>query len=257
MHPVLVHLGKITIYTYGFFIAVGFIAGILLAKREAGRLGTDPDLIMDLSFYIIISAIIGSRLFYVLTAPETFMADPLEIFKIWNGGLVFYGGFILSLITAMIYINRKQMLMWQTADILAPSIAIGQFFGRLGCFSAGCCYGKTCDLPWAITFRHPDTLAPLGVPLHPTQLYHALGNLLVFGILWSFRKRKKFHGQLFWIYVVMYGAIRSILEIFRGDFRGRTFCDMLSMSQIVGIAMVITGIAMLVILGRKKTVEAA
>jgi phosphatidylglycerol:prolipoprotein diacylglycerol transferase len=252
MHPVLLQLGKVTVYTYGFLIAVGFIVGILLAKKEAARLGRDPEMIMDLSFYIIISAIVGSRLVYVLTSPEIFIHDPLEMFKIWNGGLVFYGGFIMSLITAIVYVKRKRLSLWETADIIAPAIAIGQFFGRLGCFSAGCCYGKICDLPWAVTFRHPDSLAPVGLPLHPTQLYHSFANLLIFFLLWSFRKKTKFQGQLFWIYVSVYGAVRSFLEIFRNDFRGHVFFNIFSVSQVIGGIMVITGIVMLMILNRKN-----
>lgn len=180
MHPVLLKLGNISVYTYGFFIAVGFVIGILIAKREAKRRNIDPELIMDLSFYIIIAAIIGSRLFYVITTPASFIENPVDIFKIWNGGLVFYGGFILALVTAAWYVRKQHLNVWQIADVFAPSIALGQFFGRLGCFSAGCCYGKVCDLPWAVTFHDPNSLAPTNIPLHPTQLYHALGNVMIF-----------------------------------------------------------------------------
>jgi phosphatidylglycerol---prolipoprotein diacylglyceryl transferase len=252
MHPVLIRLGSVSIYTYGFFIALGFIAGILLARREAGKVGIDPDMIMDLTFYIIISAIVGSRLLYVATMPDVYLKNPLEIFKIWNGGLVFYGGFILALITAVGFIARHKAPLWKVMDIFAPSIAIGQFFGRLGCFSAGCCYGKITDLPWAVTFHHPESLAPIGMPLHPTQLYHALGNLTVFLILMGIKKRKKFQGQLFWSYVALEGGIRCFIEIFRGDFRGQFFLDVLSMSQVIGSLMVLTGGAALILLGRKN-----
>jgi phosphatidylglycerol---prolipoprotein diacylglyceryl transferase len=252
MHPVLIRFGDISIYTYGFFIAVGFVVGILLAKKEAARVGIDPDLIMDLSFYIIISAIVGSRLFYVLTMPETYLKKPLEIFKIWNGGLVFYGGFILALITAIFFIVKRKAPLWKTADIFAPSVAIGQFFGRLGCFSAGCCYGKICDLPWAVTFRHPESLAPIGIPLHPSQLYHALGNFLIFAILQKMKNKKKFHGQLFWTYVALDGGIRCFLEIFRGDFRGQIFLNLFSLSQVIGALMILIGIAMLTALKRQN-----
>lgn len=252
MHPVLIQFGKVSVYTYGFFIAIGFIVGILLAKKESIKQGINPDDIMDLAFYMILSAVIGSRLFYVMTTPETFLDDPLSIFKIWNGGLVFYGGFILCMVTFFTYVKIKQLDVWKTADICAPSIAIGQFFGRLGCFSAGCCFGKVCDLPWAVTFSNPDSLAPTGIPLHPSQLYHALGNLFIFVVIFSFRNHKRYQGQLFWTYVVLYGAVRSILEMFRGDFRGSIFFNLFSVSQMIGGTMVITGLAMLIILGRKK-----
>ena len=253
MHPVLIQFGKVTVYTYGFSIAVGFIVGILLAKHEAKRTGIDADLIMDLSFYIILSAIIGSRLFYVLTSPESFLKDPLSIIKILTGGLVFYGGFALSFIVAVIYIKIRKMPLWQTADIFAPSIALGQFFGRLGCFSAGCCFGKVCDLPWAITFNNPDSLAPTGIPLHPAQLYHAFGDLLIFSLLLFLKNKKKYEGQIFWMYIVMHGTTRFFIEIFRGDFRGKIFFNMFSISQIIGTIMVITGIVIMFFLNKKAT----
>ncbi|MFO7964489.1 MAG: prolipoprotein diacylglyceryl transferase [Desulfobacterales bacterium] len=252
MHPILLKIGNISIYTYGFFIAVGFVSGILLAKKEAERRGIDPDRMMDLAFYIIIAAIIGSRLFYVLMTPKTFIGNPLDVFKVWEGGLVFYGGFIGAVIAAVWYIRRQSLDMWKIADSVAPAIALGQFFGRLGCFSAGCCYGKICDQPWAVTFHDPNSLAPVGIPLHPTQLYHALGNALIFATLWTFRKRTRFNGQLFWMYVMIYGGVRAALEIFRNDFRGHFFFQMISISQVIGIAMAASGTAMLVILNRKN-----
>ena len=252
MYPTLLKFGKIAIYTYGLFIATGFLVGIILARKEARRLNENPESMIDLCFYILIAAIVGSRLFYVATNPETFLSDPLEIFRIWNGGLVFYGGFIAALLTAIVYLKNQNMDMWKAADMLTPSLSIGQFLGRLGCFFAGCCYGKTCDLPWAVTFNHPDSLAPLGVPLHPSQLYHALGNLVIFCILWFLRRRKKFNGQLFWIYVLLYGVARGFLEIFRGDFRGQTVLGFLSISQVIGGLMALTAVVMLVVLGRRK-----
>ena len=252
MHPVLIHVESISIYTYGFFIAVGFVTGILLAKKEAVRVGINPELILDISFYVLISAIAGSRLFYIVTMPETYMKRPLEILKIWNGGLVFYGGFILALATAIFFILKRRAPLWKTADVFAPSIAIGQFFGRLGCLSAGCCYGKICDLPWAVTFRHPESLAPTGIPLHPSQLYHAVGNFLIFVILLIMKNNKKFHGQLFWTYVVLDGGVRCFLEFFRGDFRGRIFLNYFSLSQVIGVLMLLLGIAMLTALKNKN-----
>ena len=250
MYPVLFKLGPLTIHTYGFFVAMGFIVGIFLAKNEAKRSGEDQEKIMDLFFYILIAAIAGSRLFYVAINFELFLADPLEIFKIWNGGLVFYGGFIAALIAGIIYLKKNKMPLWKTADIVAPSLALGQFFGRLGCFFAGCCYGKACDLPWAVTFAHPDTLAPTGTFLHPTQLYHSFSSLTIFILLFFFRRRKNFDGWLFWLYVFLYGITRSFIEIFRGDFRGQVFFEIFSVSQVIGLIMVIISIIMMMFLGK-------
>ena len=127
MHPILLKIGYITIHTYGFFVAMGFFAGILLARSEAKRLGVDHEKVMDLCFYILIAAIVGSRLFYIVINYKIFIPNPLDIFKIWNGGLVFYGGFIAALFTALIYLKMHKMPVWLTADIAAPSLAIGHF----------------------------------------------------------------------------------------------------------------------------------
>ena len=186
--------------------------------------------------------------------PNLFLSDPLEIFRIWNGGLVFYGGFVIALITAILYLKRKKLSLFLTADIMAPPLALGHFFGRLGCLFAGCCYGKATDLPWAITFTNTESLAPLGVPLHPTQLYAAINNLLIFVFLWFFRRRKKFDGQIFWIYVLLYGVTRSFIEMFRGDFRGELILGVLSISQVIAATMTVMAVVMLILLHRNEAV---
>jgi len=253
MYPVLLKIGKLSLYTYGFFVAAGFVAGITIARHEAKRLGEDQDMIMDLCFYVLIAAIVGSRLFYVLTNFSTFISDPPEIFRIWNGGLVFYGGFVVALITAIIYVKQKEVSLFKTADMMAPALAMGHAIGRVGCFFAGCCYGKACDLPWAVTFTNPDSLAPVNIPLHPTQLYSFTANLIIFIFLWVFRGRKRFDGQIFWIYVLLYGVSRSFIEIFRGDFRGDFVFGILSISQAIGAGMVFISVVMLILLGKRES----
>jgi len=252
MHPIFFKIGNVAVYTYGFFVAMGFVIGIQLAKKEARRLGRNPEQITDLCFCVLIAAIVGSRLMYVGINYEMFLKSPLEIVKIWNGGLVFYGGFIAAVFIALYYLKRCQLPIWKTADILAPSLAIGHSVGRVGCFFAGCCYGKTCDLPWAVTFTHPESLAPTGLPLHPTQLYSSLGNLAIFFVLWSLRRRKSFDGRLFWLYVLMYALMRSMVEMFRGDFRGTVLFDLLSISQGIGLVMGIVSIGMMVFLRNRE-----
>ncbi len=252
MHPILISLGSFKLYTYGFFIALGFLAGVTLARTEARRMGASPEKFTDLCFYMLIAAILGSRVFYAATAPRVFLDDPLEFFKIWKGGLVFYGAFFAALLTLVIYVKKKAMPFWRTADILAPPLAAGHALGRIGCFFAGCCYGKTCELPWAVTFSHPESLAPVGVALHPTQLYSSLNNFIIFAALWSWRKRKTFDGQLFWLYVLMYGITRSVIEAFRGDFRGGTLFDVLTVSQTIGVSMSVLAAVMLIILGKRR-----
>ena len=251
MHPILIKLGPITIYSYGFFLAIGFILAIFYATREAKRVGIEPQKISDLAFYLIIAALVGSRLLFIITEPHDFIENPFEVFKIWKGGLVFYGGFIGALATGIWYVKRHGMPIWRTSDIIAPAIALGQSLGRIGCFSAGCCYGKECDLPWAVTFTDPDSLARLGVPLHPTQLYEASLDFGIFLFLIAFKKRKTFDGQLIWLYTLLYAVARLIVESFRGDPRGFVG-GMLATSQLIGIVMIPISVFMLVRLGRKK-----
>ncbi|NVL90029.1 MAG: prolipoprotein diacylglyceryl transferase [Desulfobacterales bacterium] len=252
MHPVLFHIGSFTLHTYGIFVAIAFLSAVALALREARRVGEDANNILDLCFYVLIAAIIGSRILYVLVNWSTFSQDPLEILRIWHGGLIFYGGFFGALLAALLYIRKKGLPLLRTADIMAPSIAFGQFVGRIGCFFAGCCYGKICNLSWAVVFTNPESLAPKGVPLHPTQLYSSLNSLLIFLVLVGLRRIKGFEGRIFWTYVLLYGITRSILEYFRGDDRGMFLDGMLSTSQLIGIIMAVIAIAMMIILRQRK-----
>ncbi len=253
MYPTLFKIGSFSVCSYSFFVAIGLITGILLARKEAKRAGEDPDKIMDLCFYLLIAAIVGSRLFYIAANPGIFFQEPLEIIKIQNGGLVFYGGFVAALITGLIYMKSTEMPLWKTADIIAPSIAVGQFLGMLGCFFAGCVYGRTCDFSWAVTFTHPESLAPTGIPLHPVQLYFSLNYLLIYGVLLFIRRYKKFDGQLFWGYVLLYGITFAIIETFRGDTQGFSISGALSVSQTIGAALAM--IAAVVIMLLRKSPE--
>ena len=252
MYPVLFRIGPFTVHTYGVFVAMAFLSAIALALRDARREGEDANKILDLCFYVIVAAIVGSRLLYVLVNWSTFRHDPFEILRIWHGGLVFYGGFIGAVTIALWYIRKNGLPLLKTLDIMAPPIAFGQFVGRIGCFFAGCCYGKTSDLPWAVTFTHPESLAPKGVPLHPTQLYSSLNSLLIFMVLVGLRRIKRFDSQIFWSYVLLYGVTRSILEHFRGDERGMFVEGMLSTSQLIGLTVAVIAIVMMIILKRRK-----
>lgn len=252
MHPVLFDFSGLTIHTYGFFIALAVLAGMVVARHEALRLGINADKVMDVFFYVVVAAIVGSRLFYVVTNLEFFKSAPLDVFKIWNGGLVFYGGFISALIVVVIYLKINPLPLGKMADITAIALPLGQTLGRIGCFFAGCCYGKACHQPWGIIFKNPDSLAPLYVQVHPTQLYSAASNFLIFLLIFSFRRHKKFDGQLFWIYVATYGITRSIIEIFRGDDRGVMILHTFSISQAIGLSFAIIAILMLIILGTRN-----
>lgn len=177
MHPILFRYGFLTLYTYGFFLALAFLGAIFIAGREARRLGLPVETFFDLCFYTVVAALVGSRLMYVLLELRTYLAHPLQIFAIWGGGLDFQGGVILALVVAVWFIRRHSLPWRPTLDALALGLPVGQFLGRIGCFSAGCCYGSPSSLPWAVLFTNPATLCPLRVPVHPAQLYEAFLDL--------------------------------------------------------------------------------
>jgi len=251
MHPVLFKIGPFTIHTYGVFIAIGFLAGLFVARHFAEREGIKKDFIYDFAFFILICSIIGARVFYVIEYHRFYLSHPLSIIKIWQGGLVFYGGLIGGILAVVWYVRRYKLNKWQIADIFLVSLPIGQFFGRLGCLSAGCCYGKPCNLPWAITFRAPDSLAPKNIPLHPTQIYHALANLLIFIFLFYYYQsgKRKFYGEIAILYGILYSIGRFIVEFYRGDYRGHIF--IFSIPQFISLIILILSITVYIIKYRK------
>lgn len=249
MFPVLAKIDGFILHTYGVLLALGFLLAVVVALKEARRIGLDPNLIMDLAFYTLIAALIGSRVFYVLTNWEEFRDHPIEIIFFWRGGLVFYGGLIFAFLTGIWYVRKHRLNFSQLADLVAPSIPLGQALGRLGCFSAGCCYGATTAVPWAVTFRDPNSLAPLGLPLHPTQLYESAATFIIFLVLRAMRTKQRFQGKLFWFYLFFYSTARFIIEFFRNDPRGWAIPQVLSTAQAVGVMAIPLAIYMLL---RKK-----
>lgn len=245
MYPVLLQIGFFKIFTYGLFVASGFFVAIVLAANRAKEEGMDQQQILDLCFYILVSSIVGARILYIIVEYKYFLAKPLDAFKFWNGGLVFYGGLIGAVGVSIYYLRKNQLPIWKVGDIMAPSIAIGQSIGRWGCFFAGCCYGVRTDVPWAIIFTDPRALAPLDVPLHPTQIYDSLNTFLIYLFLIWLRKRKTFDGQVFWVYGILYSIGRFVVEIFRGDDRGYAVAEMLSTSQFIGIFTLAVSVFML------------
>ncbi len=252
MFPILFKIGPLTIYTYGVLISLGFIAGIVLALYLGKKQGLTRENILDIGFYILVSAIIGSRLVFVLVEYEYFIDNPLDVFKIWEGGLVFFGGLILAVPVLLMYFRKNDLPVWGTLDLFTPSLSLGHAIGRLGCFSAGCCYGKPTDMPWGVLFTHPAAMAVTGVPIHPTQLYEAFTEVGIFIFLMLFRKHKTFNGQVFWIYVLLYSSARFIIEFFRGDTaRGFIYNDF-SIAQGISILLFIVAVLFLASLRKKQ-----
>ncbi len=239
MHPILLQLGPITLRTYGALVVVAFLSALHLV-RAGGRLRAIQEaFLLDLVALLIITGLIGARLFYVLLNLPAYVAHPLDIFKIWEGGLVFYGGFLLAAIAGIAFCSRRKIRVGKVADCLAPALALGQAIGRLGCFFAGCCYGKPTALPCAARFKDPASLAPLGIDLHPTQIYESLGDLLIATILWiQLARRPDSRGGIFWLYLLLYGALRFSIEFLRGDDRGPTVGGLYP-SQLIALAAIV------------------
>ncbi len=246
MHPILINIGSFNLYTYGLFMAIGFLTAMQVSKINAKPHGISAEIITDIFFVILISALVGARLLYVIINFNSYKDNLLSVFHIWNGGLVFFGGFIAAVTACAIYFKKKNLKIFLTADIIAPGIALGHAVGRIGCLFAGCCYGKVCDLPIAIKFTDSNSLAPLNIFLHPTQIYSMISNLIIFFILLWLQKRKKFDGMVFLIYIILYSLFRSIIEFFRGDFRGDFIFDFISMSQ--GIGFMVSLIAFVILI---------
>ncbi len=252
MHPILIHLGSFNLYTYGLFVALGFLTAMQVSKINAKPNGISVDIITDTFFVILVAAIIGARLLYVLINFSEYKNNLIAVFQIWNGGLVFFGGFLGAVTVVYIYLKKKNLNIWKIADIISPGIAIGHAIGRIGCLFAGCCYGKVCNnLPIAIKFSNIDSLAPLNIYLHPTQIYSMISNLILFFILLWLQKRKRFDGMVFLIYIMLYSLFRSIIEFFRGDSRGDFIFDFISMSQ--GIGFMVSLIAFILLIKFSKT----
>jgi phosphatidylglycerol:prolipoprotein diacylglycerol transferase len=251
MHPVLFELGPATIYTYGVLLAAAYLLGLKLAMVRAKARGLDQARVMDLGIYIIISALIGAKLLLVVTDFRTFISDPSELITLARSGGVFYGGLILAVAVALWYIRKVGLPTWTTCDVFAPGIALGHVVGRFGCFFAGCCWGKPTDVPWAITFTNPYAAAnvgtPLGIPLHPTQLYDAGAEALILAILLLTERRgKTYPGRTFWLYMLLYAVSRFIIEFYRNDPRGSVL--MFSTSQFISLVLAPLSVVMLVVL---------
>jgi phosphatidylglycerol:prolipoprotein diacylglycerol transferase len=259
MFPRLLELGPVTVYTYGVLLAAAYLLGLKLAMVRARSRGLDANRVLDLGIYIIISALVGAKLLLLVTDFRTFTTNPRELLTLARSGGVFYGGLILAVTVALWYIRKVGLPLWTTCDVFAPGIALGHVIGRFGCFFAGCCYGKPTKMPWGITFTDPFAAAnvgtPLGIPLHPTELYEAGAELLILAVLLiTERKGRPFSGRTFWLYMLLYAISRFIIEIFRGDERGTVF--MFSTSQFISVVLAPLAIVMLVTLARRRQAPA-
>lgn len=250
MHQVAFQLGPLTIHWYGVFVAMGFLVGLWTASRRAPLDGISPESILDLGPWLIVGTLLGARGLYVLSHWQKFAANPFpEVFMIHHGGLVFYGGLIGATAAVWCYLRVKKLPVWRVGDVVAPSIALGSFFGRIGCLMNGCCFGRGCDLPWAV--RYPEIHETHGNPVHPSQIYDSLLNLgLYLGLVWLYR-HKRFDGQVFAVFLIGYAVLRAIVEFFRGDYPVR-YWGGLTPAQLISVAVLMAGLIVFWSLPRRK-----
>jgi phosphatidylglycerol:prolipoprotein diacylglycerol transferase len=237
-------IGPLTLHTYGVLLALAFLAGLWAAGWQARKAGMNASAIADMAVYVLIAGLVGAKLLLLVVEWSHYSRNPKELFSLVQSGGVFYGGLIGALPVAWWYARRHSLSGWQTADVLAPAVVIGQAVGRIGCLAAGCCHGRAAEVPWAISFSdeyaHRVVGTPLGTPLHPTQIYESVACLVIFFILVAMAARKKFHGQVALAYVVLYGVARFVIEFYRGDVvRGAIFDGALSTSQFIAILMIL------------------
>ena len=259
MLPVLFELGPITVYSYGVLLAASYLLALYYAVRRARQAGLDASRVLDFGIYIIISAQVGAKLLLLIVDFDHFWRQPAEIWTLLRSGGVFYGGLVLAFLVGLWYVRKYRLPVWPVADAVAPSIALGHVVGRLGCLLAGCCYGRPTTVAWGITFTDPFAAANVGTPLHvalhPTQLYDAGAELLILVlILATERFWRRRAGWTFWIYILLYGISRFVIEFYRGDPRGATMG--FSTSQWISMALVPIAAIMIAVLWRKGSAPA-
>ena len=248
MLPRLLDFGEYGLPTYGLLAAIGLIAGLTINVRLAEREGLNPDKCWDLGILAILSGILGAKILYIANNWQRFAAHPWDLFSLemLQTGGVFYGGLVAAIVTSLWYMRRHHLPLLKTLDVFAPGVALGHAVGRLGCFAAGCCYGKPTALPWGVTFTselaHRLTGIQLNVPLHPTQIYESLVELGNFGVLLWLLRRRSFDGQVIGAYLFLYGFARYFLEFLRDDpGRGSLLGGAMTGTQLISILMVIAG----------------
>lgn len=218
MYPILFHIGPIPIRAYGLFIILGSLAGVWLAHRRASRFGIDPEFVLDVFLPALAAGVAGARLLYVLLEylqdPTPYWQDPWLPFKVWRGGLSFHGGLFAGLAVVLGMAKRRGVPLLPFMDLAAPAVPLAHAIARIGCFLNGCCYGRPTDLPWACVFE-VEASGRWTPPSHPTQVYAALGNLLICGAILWFQGRPRPEGTSAWLYFLLYSVKRFVVEHFR------------------------------------------
>ena len=258
MHPVLLKIGSFELASYGLMTALGYAAAALYLLPRLKKINLDKDTFWNLIFIAFMGALIGAKLLFIIVSwPQlgTTLADKIaNIVRDFRYGFVFFGGMIVSVASLIFYMKKKGLPVLKTSDFLIVGLPLGHALGRIGCFLAGCCYGRPTDMPWGVTFTNPHALvAPefVGVPLHPTQLYEAAGNLILFFILHKLYNKPHKNGMILLAYVSCYAFMRFMIEFFRGDFRGEYILG-LSPSQLISLLTALAAGAVWIYLKKKE-----
>ncbi len=264
MYPILLKLGPLTIHTYGFMLALGVASALWFLYVQTKKQGLEAPKMLDMAFYTIIISLVGAKLILFIGNFSYYIRYPGELFSLARSGGVFQGGLAFGIIFALWYFRKHKIPTWKAADVVAPALALGHGFGRIGCFSAGCCYGSECSLPWGVTFHNEYANSLTGIPLrtilHPTQLYESALNFLNFLVLFLILRKKKFDGQVFSFYIINYSIIRFFVEYFRGDHPESAFLIhnpspylSLSFPQFFSILGLIGGVTLFLVLRKRKS----
>jgi phosphatidylglycerol:prolipoprotein diacylglycerol transferase len=263
MYPELFRIGSFPVNTYGVLLALAFLGALFVAARLGQRDGLPRERVFDLGLWMLLGGLVGSKLLLMLAEPE-YAANPSQLLSLdfLRSGGVWYGGFLGGLLTGILLIRRYGLPFWKVTDAFAPGVALGQAVGRQGCFAAGCCWGKPTTLPWGVEFTeagHRVTGVPLGVHLHPTQLYESAAAALIFLFLYRLHRRKSFSGEVIAAYAVLYGLTRFLIEFVRddprGDIAGLTTLTGLSTSQLISLLVFIGGLVFLILRRRRAKLE--
>lgn len=264
MFPVLFNVGWFTLHTYGLLVALGFLVGIYTARHFARQFGLDPEQIFNLAVYLALAAIVGAKLFLVIQDWRYYLHDPMSLISagfLQSAG-IFYGGLVGALAVLTLYVHRQRLRWLAVGDAVVPGVAIGHSIGRLGCFAAGCCWGKPTHLPWGITFTsaysHATVGVPLGIPLQPTQLYGTLAEGIIFLVLWRLSKRRAFVGQLTAVYLVCYGVARFLMDFARAyESEAMLFHGLMTDAQLTSLFMIALAIGIWAMHARRRATAAA
>lgn len=251
MYPVLFQFGHFELRSYGVLVALSFFVGLWLSIKEGQQKGLDPRLIQDFAVYALLGGIIGARIYFILfSEPAYFLQNPWEILAVWRGGIGVIGSLFGGILVGLWYCWKKSISFRKLGDTVAPGIALGQTVGQFACLFNGDSYGKPTDLPWAITYTDPRSLAPLNIPLHPIEVYEMAAYFFVFLLVWNTRKKIKADGFAFLTYLVAYGLARLSTEFFRGN--PAIFAWGIPAAQVFSVALILVSFAGFLLLRKSQ-----